>query len=164
VRASQIAGWRRQIQILVSRPTATRLLSRIVAKVDRPVLQLSRGYFSPSSFLAGWRVVNLITTGAKSGQQRITPIIAIPDGDHILLIASNYGKKNHPAWYYNLKTNPRASLLHKGQEIVYQSYEATGAERDRYWRLANGANLGFQEYRKRAGREIPIMVLVPEKR
>ena len=107
-------------------------------------------------------MANLVTTGAKSGQHRVTPIIAIPDGKNIILIASNYGKTKLPAWYYNLKANPRASLVQKGQSKTYRVYEATGPELDRYWRLADEAYLGYQEYRKRAGRDIPIMVLVPE--
>lgn len=156
-----ITGWRRSVQRFVSLQTATRLLSRFVARIDRPILKLTKGHFSPSGFLAGWPVVNLQTTGAKSGQARVTPLIGIPDGEKFILIASNYGQTRNPAWYYNLVANPVAWLTFKGLRRQYQAVEALGAERERYWGMAVSAHTGYQDYQSRAGRTIPIMVLSP---
>ncbi len=156
-----ISGWRRKVQRFVSHQAATRLLSKFVARIDRPILKLTKGHFSPSGFLAGWPVVNLQTTGAKSGQPRITPLIGIPDGEKFILIASNYGQTRNPAWYYNLVANPVAWLTFRGQSRQYQATEATGVERERYWGMAVSAHSGYQDYQSRAGRKIPIMVLSP---
>ncbi|MCU0489765.1 MAG: nitroreductase family deazaflavin-dependent oxidoreductase [Anaerolineales bacterium] len=156
-----VTGWRRKVQRFVSQQAATRLLSKFVARIDRPILVLTKGHFSPSGFLAGWPVVNLQTTGAKSGQARITPLIGFPDGEKIILIASNYGQTRNPAWYYNLVAHPVAWLTFKGRSQQYQATEATGAERERYWGMAVSAHSGYQDYQSRAGRTIPVMVLSP---
>jgi deazaflavin-dependent oxidoreductase (nitroreductase family) len=74
--------------------------------LDRPVLRLSRGRYSLTRLLAGLPVVTVTTIGAKSGQPRSLPLVALPDGEHVILIASNYGQKHHPAWYYNLRAHP----------------------------------------------------------
>lgn len=156
-----ITAWRRSVQRFVSLQAATRLLSRFVARIDRPFLKLTKGHFSPSGFLAGWPVVTLQTTGAKSGQARITPLIGIPDGEKFILIASNYGQNRNPAWYYNLVANPVAWVTFTGRKRQYHAIEAKGVERERYWGLAVSAHSGYQDYQSRAGRTIPIMVLSP---
>jgi deazaflavin-dependent oxidoreductase (nitroreductase family) len=153
--------WRRFVEYLVSLPAATRFFSIFVARVDLPILRLTKGRFSPSGFFSGWPIVTLISIGAKSGQPRITPLMGIPDRQKIILIASNFGRTNNPAWYYNLKSFPEVKLIAWGGERAYRAYEASAEESERYWRLAVSTYVGFKLYRERASREIPIMVLEP---
>jgi deazaflavin-dependent oxidoreductase (nitroreductase family) len=153
--------WRRSLANFVSQPFATRFLSTFVARVDLPILRLTKGRFSPSGYFSGWPIVTLISTGAKSGHPRITPLMGIPDGEKIILIASNYGRTHNPAWYYNLKSFPVAIVITHRGEGAYRAYEARANEREVYWQLAVNTYLGFKLYRERANREIPIMVLEP---
>ena len=49
--------------------------------------------------------------------------------------ASSYGQQHNPAWYYNLKANPRCNTAFRGQRYEMQAYEADGEERQRLWEL-----------------------------
>jgi deazaflavin-dependent oxidoreductase (nitroreductase family) len=154
---------RRLIQRFVSIPAVTRFFLPFIAQIDLPLLRLTKGHFSPSGFIAGWPVVSLTTTGAKTGQPRTTPVIGIPDGPRVILFATNFGQNKNPAWYYNLKFNSSATISYQGRINVYHAYEADGSEREHYWRMAEATHLGYRQYRQRARRAIPVMVLEPEK-
>jgi deazaflavin-dependent oxidoreductase (nitroreductase family) len=88
--------------------------------------------------------------------------VGIPEGDSIVLVASNFGSQTHPAWYYNLRAHPQATLAVNGRSGTYLAREAAGVERERYWNRAVELYRGFDAYRLRAsGRTIPIMILSP---
>ena len=130
--------------------------------LDLPIIHLSKGRYSLTSILAGLPVVTLTTVGAKSGKPRATPLVAIQDGEQVVLIASNFGRAHHPAWYHNLRANPEATLSVHDRSGNYIAHEATGAEREKYWRQAVDLYAGYAAYERRTGgREIPVMVLTP---
>jgi deazaflavin-dependent oxidoreductase (nitroreductase family) len=130
--------------------------------LDRAVLKLSGGNHTATTILIGLQVVTLTAVGAKSGEPRSVPLIAFPDGDNLLLIASNWGRSHHPAWYYNLSANPEATVSIKGQSAKYIAHEAGVDERERCWDIAVGNYAGYAAYERRAGdRRIPVMVLEP---
>ena len=89
--------------------------------------------------------------------------MGIEDGERVVLIASNFGRAHHPAWYHNLRANPVATLSVRGRENTYIAREAAGIEREDYWRQAVELYAGYAAYQKRTGgRKIPIMVLTPK--
>ena len=69
------------------------------------VLKLTQGKYTLSEIL-GWHIIQVKTTGAKTGKPFTTILIAIPDGERIGLIASSFGRQHNPGWYYNLKSHP----------------------------------------------------------
>ena len=77
--------------------------------------------------MAGLPIVAVTTIGAKSGQPRSFPPVAIPDGGNVILIASNFGQHNHPAWYYNLRAHPEVQLTYEGKTVTYLARETDGA-------------------------------------
>lgn len=90
------------------------------------------------------------------------PIIGVPDGDRLVLVASNYGQQSNPGWYHNLKANPRCSVVFRGQRYEMEAYEAEGEERERLWELDVSVYPPRNHYARRAGdRRIPVMVLQP---
>jgi deazaflavin-dependent oxidoreductase (nitroreductase family) len=118
--------------------------------------------------LTGGRVVALgvvpslllTTTGRRSGQPRTTPLLYVPDGDAFVVVGSNWGQAHHPAWALNLLANPAARVNVRGAEIAVRARLATGAERDRLWRLVVTAWPPYESYLKRAGgREIRVFRL-----
>ena len=138
-------------------------LARTLHHFDRPVLHFSRGRYSLTSLLAGLPVVTATTIGAKSGQPRSLPLVAIPDGEHVILIASNYGQKHHPAWYYNLRTHPEVQLTYEGQTMTYLARETSGEERARCWQRAVDLYSGYARYKEQAGqRQIGVFLLTPQ--
>jgi deazaflavin-dependent oxidoreductase (nitroreductase family) len=88
------------------------------------------------------------------------PVVGIPDGEHVVIIAANYGRQRNPAWYHNLMANTAATLSVHGLQQPVRARLATGQEHERLW--ARGTNIypAWNVYRRRAGRrEIAIFVL-----
>ena len=140
--------------------------SRILHRMDRPVFRLSNGKYTAASILAGLPIIMLTTTGAKSGQARTVPLIAIPDGDNFALIATNWGQSRLPAWYYNLRTTPQATIALQGQAPHdYVAHEVTADEWERLWQKATDLYAGYAAYKRRIAassqRRIPIVVMSP---
>ena len=155
--------WQRAFQrFLMSRP-ATAFVQRILHHVDAILLRISAGRLDVTR-LSGLPVVEIITIGAKSGMPRSLPLAGFPDGNNIILIASNFGRAHHPGWYFNLKANPECVLSKGGRRAVFIAREAEAQERERCWDLANSYYVGYAAYQQRAGkRKIPVMVLEPKR-
>jgi deazaflavin-dependent oxidoreductase (nitroreductase family) len=131
----------------------------VAMRVDRVLLPLTRGRISSAP---GQQVLLLETVGAKSGERRRTPLVYVTDDSHIVLIASKAGAKRHPAWFHNLRANPRVKVLAPGRSGEYNAREAEGEERARLWREAVDYYAGYDTYQDRAGsRRIPVVVLEP---
>lgn len=149
------------------RLAGTRLLSLLAARtfphLDRLVVRASGGRRTLSGLLTGLPILTLITVGARSGLPRRTPLIGIPDGEAFILVASNFGQGRLPAWYHNLRADPRATLLlADGQSRAFLAREATAAERARCWALADAVYPGYAAYRRRVGEpQIPLLILRP---
>ena len=153
------------IQQIVRRLAATRVmgwvLARLMHRLDKRVMRWTQGRSSATSLLTGLPLVLLTTTGAKSGQPRTTPITPTPDGDRLILIASNWGQKHDPAWYLNLKAHPEVTVEYRGRSQTYVAKELTGPERDTAWQKAVSRYPGYEAYRGRTGgRGIPVVGLV----
>jgi deazaflavin-dependent oxidoreductase (nitroreductase family) len=139
------------------------LLARLLYRVDKLLFRLTRGRFVITRF-AGLPVIQLTTTGAKSRKARTMPLVGIPDGDKIALIASNFGQKHNPGWYYNLKANPICLVRFDDKAMNYVAREVTDAEYEKYFQLAISYYAGYEKYRERARqRHIPVIVLEPKK-
>jgi deazaflavin-dependent oxidoreductase (nitroreductase family) len=139
------------------------LLARTLHHFDRPVLRLSRGRYSLTSLLAGLPIVMATTIGAKSSQPRSLPLVAIPDGENVILIASNFGQHHHPAWYYNLRAHPEVQLTYAGQTVTYTARETAGEERERCWQRAVDIYSGYASYKERAEhRQIGVFFLTSQ--
>jgi deazaflavin-dependent oxidoreductase (nitroreductase family) len=107
----------------------------------------------------GAHMVLLTTTGAKTGKRHTTPLVCLPDGDRILVIASAAGAPAHPAWYHNLLANPEVTV-----ERGTETYQATAVptereERDRLYAGFVEIAPGFAEYQAKTSRVIPVVAL-----
>jgi F420H(2)-dependent quinone reductase len=112
--------------------------------------------------LEGRAVVILTSVGAKSGKVRKNPVMRIVDGDRYVAVTSAAGAPENPSWYANLIAHP-AVRLHDGATVKdLHAREVSGAEKQRYWAIAEQFWPHFPEYRRlAAGRDIPIIVLEP---
>jgi deazaflavin-dependent oxidoreductase (nitroreductase family) len=154
------------VQRLFRQAASTRATARFFAAalhhLDRPVIRLTGGRSSLTSVLTGLPIVELTTTGAKTGLPRTLPIVGVPDGDRLVLVASNYGSPRHPAWYHNLRAQPACTVRFRGEELLMRAYEAEGEERDRLWELDATVYPTRATYAQwTSGRRIPVMVLEP---
>jgi deazaflavin-dependent oxidoreductase (nitroreductase family) len=154
----------RSVQRIAATPLGARLLIPTAHRLDRGVLRLSGGRTTAVGLMAGLPVLMLTTIGAKSGQLRTVPLVGIPEGERIVVIASNFGQTHHPAWYHNLKKNPQATVKMAGRSGDYVAREAKGKEYERLWKKAVALYAGYAAYKARTGgRQIPILVLTPDR-
>jgi deazaflavin-dependent oxidoreductase (nitroreductase family) len=158
----QSRWWQRLVKKVGATDGGAWLFSHTIHRIDTPILRLTQGRYSLTELLSGLPVATLTAIGAKSGQPRVVPLVALSNGDEMVLIASSFGRSRHPAWYYNLRANPGVTLTFDGQTRSYIAREAEGAERERYWQLAIERYIGFAGYQERAGnRRIPVIILTP---
>ena len=88
----------------------------------------------------------LHSTGAKSGQARINPMMYLADGDNFVVFASKAGAPTNPDWYHNLAANPRASVEVDDRTVGVDARVAEGDDRERLWSLQKELYPGFAEY------------------
>jgi deazaflavin-dependent oxidoreductase (nitroreductase family) len=131
--------------------------------IDGFFLKLTKNKHTLSEVL-GWNIIQLATIGAKTGSPYSIILIGIMDGERIALIASNFGRTNNPAWYYNLKKNPACEVTLNGISSSYVARETEGEERETYWSMAVSHYAGYEKYKQRAShRRIPVLLLEPKK-
>ncbi|MFI6926603.1 nitroreductase family deazaflavin-dependent oxidoreductase [Nonomuraea spiralis] len=107
----------------------------------------------------GASLVLLTTTGAKSGRPTTTPVMYLPDGDRYVVIASNAGADNHPAWYHNLRATPTASAEIGVETFDVKADFVEGEERDTLYARMVEIAPGFAEYEAKTSRRIPVVAL-----
>jgi deazaflavin-dependent oxidoreductase (nitroreductase family) len=103
----------------------------------------------------------ITTTGRKSGQPRISAALYLRDGDRVVVPASFGGRAGHPAWYRNLKANPRVEVQIRGDHFDMTARDATDEERKRYWPPLIRMYPPYKGYRDAADRVIPLVVCEP---
>jgi deazaflavin-dependent oxidoreductase (nitroreductase family) len=107
------------------------------------------------------RLLLLDHVGAKSGTRRTTPLVYMPDGDNMLIVASKGGHPRHPGWLYNLRAHPDTQVQVGSERLEVRAREADPEERRRLWPLASEYNPHWARYRRRTTREIPLVLLEP---
>jgi len=136
-------------------------LGRRLTPLDRRLYRLTGGRWS---VIGRHELPTLLitTTGRRSGLPRTQPLLYAVDGDGYVVIGSNWGQAHHPAWSANLLARPAARVTLGGREFDVRATLATGAERDRLWRLVQEIWPGYAAYAERAEhRELRIFRLVP---
>ena len=159
------SGFHAWVQGIASTYLGTWVLSRIMHALDHFVLRASGGCLAAATWLAGLPIAVVEVQGARSGKQRTVPLICVRTDaapDKLALIATNWGRKRNPAWYYNLKTYAEVSCTVNGRRGDYRAYEAESEEYQQWWQAGAETYVGYEVYRRRIkGRAIPIMVLEP---
>jgi deazaflavin-dependent oxidoreductase (nitroreductase family) len=111
--------------------------------------------------LNGLPVVIVTTTGATTGAIRKNPVMRVTDGADYIAVASFAGWPKDPAWYRNLVAHPDVFVQDGPTVIAVHAEEVHGAEKQRLWDVADAAFPAYAQYRASAGREIPVLRLVP---
>ena len=101
----------------------------------------------------------LTTTGRRSGEPRSTPLIYGTSADDYLVVASQGGAPNHPAWFLNLVEQPEINVQVKGERFRARARTATPEERPELWGRMAEIWPQYEEYQRKTDREIPVVVL-----
>lgn len=108
---------------------------------------------------AGRPLLLLTTKGAKSGKERVSPLVYTTDGDRIVIIASKGGAPTNPDWYHNIVAHPDVTVEIGAEKFAARATIAEGAERDRLFDQHAAQMPGFAEYQRNTTRRIPAVVL-----
>ncbi|MFI7606744.1 nitroreductase family deazaflavin-dependent oxidoreductase [Micromonospora sp. NPDC049366] len=101
----------------------------------------------------------LTTRGRRSGKLRRTALIYGRDGDDYLVVASQGGAPEHPAWYLNLLANPEVDVQVAGERFTARARTATDRERPGLWATMAKIWPAYDDYQTKTDREIPVVVL-----
>ncbi|MCB0047606.1 MAG: nitroreductase family deazaflavin-dependent oxidoreductase [Caldilineaceae bacterium] len=110
---------------------------------------------------AGMNLLLLHTTGRKSGQEHITPLVCMEDGDRLVIIASKGGAPEHPHWYRNLAVDPNVTIEYGSECFSACAAVAEEPERTRLYDKLAARHEFFARYRKETAgiRTIPVVIL-----
>lgn len=119
--------------------------------------------------MAGLPVLLIETLGRRTGERRETALTYLPwsgaevtsadEGDAFVVIASVLGEPRHPAWYLNLRADPKIAIQVGARRIAVEARDAEGEERERIWDALIARSPDYAQYRARTDRRIPVVVL-----
>ncbi|WP_327085094.1 nitroreductase family deazaflavin-dependent oxidoreductase [Nonomuraea sp. NBC_01738] len=132
---------------------------RFVPRMDRLVHRLTGGRLVSSGLVPA---LILVSTGAKSGLPRRTPLACLPEADGgLLVVGSNFGLPAHPAWTFNLLAEPRATVSFRGRDLSVTAALLTGDERALAWPGLLELWPVYARYTEKSGRELRVFRLTP---
>ncbi len=137
------------------------LALRAMNRVHRILLGASGGRLGWQ--ISGMQVVELTTTGRKSGQPRSTMLTSpYQEGSTIVVVASRGGDDTNPAWFLNLRDDPKVLVKRGTKPPVSMIAEIADAdERARIWPIIANRHRNYADYQRKTEREIPLVFLRP---
>ena len=139
------------------------LFSKLLRHLDDLVQKLTRGRTSVPELLAGLPVLDVTTTGRKSGQPRTSHLISVPIEGTLALLGTNFGQPTTPAWVLNLEADPKATVRYRDRTAAVTARPATEAEFAQVLASSGPIYPGYRKYQQRIGdrRRLRIFVLEP---
>jgi deazaflavin-dependent oxidoreductase (nitroreductase family) len=152
----------RAMQTVASTRGGAWIFSKTLPWMDGRLAKWSNGRLTVPAVMARLPVLVLTSTGRKSGHQRHTHLVAVPFGDTLALLGTNFGQASTPAWVFNLETDPRAFVTYHEVTREVVARRATDDERAQILSTAATFYRGYAKYRERiTNRELRIFVLEP---
>ncbi|WP_006244073.1 nitroreductase/quinone reductase family protein [Mycolicibacterium tusciae] len=136
---------------------ASRPVMRVQWKLHKLVWRASGGQLGTR--VLGMPVLELITTGRKTGQPRPILISYLNVNGAPTLIGTHAGAEHDPAWVGNLRANPDATVVRRGRRQTVRARFLDGDEHDRAWQAAIATSTQFEDYRAAMSRPVPIVAL-----
>ena len=150
----------RAVQRMAGSPLFAKVGPRFVPQLDRLLSRLTKGRFVLSQRMVP--SVMLHAVGAKSGQQRDTPLAALPDDDGAFyVVGSNFGREGHPAWTANLLAKPDVAVTHKGRRTEVRARLLDADEKAAVWPRLVAMWPVYDTYTERSGRNLRVFRLEP---
>lgn len=153
-------AFHRAMQAFASTRAGAWYFSKTLAPTDRLVSKLSKGRVTVPEVMAKLPVLVLTSTGRKTGQPRNTHLVAVPFGDTLALVGTNFGQARTPTWVLNLEANPRAAVTYREITREVRARPATDAERNEVLATSASVYAGYLKYERRiTGRRLRIFIL-----
>lgn len=142
-------------------PVGRWIAKTVNSKIDPFFYRISGGRFTSSGPLTIPQLT-LTTTGRKSGKERTVQLGYHPDGEDFLIVASNFGGKNHPAWSYNLDANPHCRIRLGAEDKDVVATRITDSEKAVLWPKIEQTIPQMKSYKVRTSRNIKVYRLRAE--
>ena len=130
---------------------------KVVPQLDTMVHKLTGGRATMSGLYTP--VLILTTIGRKSGEPRPTPLATFPHGGDFIVVGSNFGRANHPAWSHNLLANPEATVEYRGKKFPVTARLVSPEEKAELWPKITKQLQNFERYPERSGRDLRVFML-----
>jgi len=111
--------------------------------------------------LNGYDVCLVTMTGAKSGKQRVIPLMHVPYKEGVIIVASQGGAPKNPVWFNNLVANPDIEVQYKAKKMKLRARRADAEEKAAVWPICCKHYPDYDIYQNRTGRDIPVFVCEP---
>jgi deazaflavin-dependent oxidoreductase (nitroreductase family) len=138
-----------------------KFLFKIFLAIQVGMYRLSGGKLGGS--MNGFKILLLTTVGRKSGKSHTTPLGCFDHKDGYVIVASNAGQPTNPAWFHNLMSNPRVKVQVLDKVISVTAEVLSGEARAQVWQKVITTAPGYAGYEKKTTREIPLVLLRPDK-
>jgi deazaflavin-dependent oxidoreductase (nitroreductase family) len=136
------------------------MVMRVVTGFHKAVFRASNGRLANRG--NGMPVLQLTTTGRKSGKRRTTMLTSpVQDGERMVLVASNGGDDRHTNWFLNLRDDPKVEVTMDGRTRPMRARVASPEEKAELWPRVVAAHGGYAQYQTRTDRDIPLVILEP---
>jgi len=136
-------------------PAGRWIAKTINSKIDPFFYRISGGRFTSSGPLTVPQLT-LTTIGRKSGKERTVQLGYHPDGEDVLIVASNFGGENHPAWSHNLDANPQCKIRIGADEKTVTATRITDSEKAILWPKIERTIPQMKSYKTRTSRNIKV--------
>jgi len=158
------ANWfQRAVKAFAGTRPGAWLFSKVLRHLDDLVQKLTRGRTTVPELLAGLPVLDVTTTGRKSGQARTSHLISIPIDGALALIGTNFGQPATPSWVLNLEAEPMATVRYRDRTASVTARPASEAEFAQVLASSGPIYAGYRKYQQRIEdrRKLRIFVLEP---
>ena len=136
-----------------------RRFGKVFFPIHRWMFKTSRGVVGGR--FEGRPMLLMTTTGRKSGLRRETLIQYYPQGKDMVVVASNGGRENHPAWLFNIQADPDVDVLVRGGAVKTKAHVLTAEEREAIWPELDAFYPGYAHYQTLTSRQIQVVRLSP---
>jgi deazaflavin-dependent oxidoreductase (nitroreductase family) len=146
------------------------VLSKIIVRFDRLVgrrfYRMHRFVYQKSNGRIGHRspagpMLLLTTVGRKSGQRRTTPLLYMPQGEGFVVVGSNGGRDQPPAWILNVATTPKVDLQVGRRKLTADARILTEDEKTAIWPTLTTHYKGWSDYQQLTERELNVVSFIP---
>ncbi|MDF1604624.1 nitroreductase family deazaflavin-dependent oxidoreductase [Nocardioides sp. YIM 152315] len=134
--------------------------ARLIVGTDKLLQRLSRGRLT-IMLATGLHELVLQVPGRRTGVLRTTPLLTVPYDGGWLIVGSNWGAPQPPAWVANLRVAPDPTITYRGRTLAVDARELAGPERDESWEVAVAGWPNYATYAERTDRELPLFLLTP---
>jgi deazaflavin-dependent oxidoreductase (nitroreductase family) len=130
---------------------------RIMTAANVWLFRLTGGRLG-ARFRGGAPICLVTTRGRKSGALRTVALLYLRDGDRVVVVGSKGGMSHHPAWYLNLRDEPRCEVEVGGERVPMRARTARPEERSVLWPRLVAMYPDYAQYQERTTREIPVVI------